>query len=487
MELSYNERILRVKPVGPKMEMSKGADIAHNAYILLSYGFKVVLVTYDAKGYFHCFMVSNKRSTEQGLITRHGLSVSCALDMGLTDAPEDSGGMSDFISMAVGLALDQILRTHPLVTNNERACAYRREREAQFGVGSMHTWWAIPEQYSDDLTITTMEELEHLIAEVVHYKGDLYGLQWHIEKYGRNAHIGYSYELSSGLDGRQHIRREKLDVYADHCDAVAGKAYALDKEVDQLLGQLNHAASVETAIKQHVGSLNTARHAKTRLRKALTPISEQTIRDLRAAAAIMRADKGLPLLCEYRWPEAHATTTISMRCDACLNEGWNGFGAWFIVPRPDEGMDVFALFSEWTPHEQQALGHNTPAAEALGVLISALVCDREGWQQAHHTDLLALTDSETTATKFGTVRLGSHTMDVIRDRWLERAQLRSLYSICDHLPREFNVGTRVARPLIAMCPLPWGVGLCAYVCVRLHVCMRVCARVLTRACYTQTE
>ena len=114
MELSYNERILRVKPVGPKMEMSKGADIAHNAYILLSYGFKVVLVTYDAKGYFHCFMVSNKRSTEQGLITRHGLSVSCALDMGLTDAPEESGGMSDFISMAVGLALDQILRTHPL-------------------------------------------------------------------------------------------------------------------------------------------------------------------------------------------------------------------------------------------------------------------------------------------------------------------------------------------------------------------------------------
>jgi hypothetical protein len=439
--LSYNERILKVKPVGPQMEMSKGADIAHNAFVLISFGFEVVLITFDAKGYFHCFKVSNKRATEQGLITRNGLSVSCALDMGLTDAPENSGGMSDFISMAVGLALDLILRSHPLIANNKRACAYRREREALFGVGSMQTWWATVEMYSDDLTITTLMELEHLIADVVNDKGDLYGLQWHVEKYGRNAHIGYSYNFAAGLDGRQHIRREKLDHYADHCVAVANMKFATDQEVDQVLGQLNHAASVETGIKQHVGALNTARHMRTKLRKHLTPISATIARDLLAAAAIMRLDQGLPLLCEYRWPSAHALSTVSMRCDACLNEGWNGFGAWFIVPNPTGTISIYALFSEWTEEEQRALGHNTPGAEALGVLISARVFDREGWQLPHHTDLLALTDSETTASKFATVRLGSRLMDTVRDQWLRSAALRSISTVCDHLPREFNVGS----------------------------------------------
>ena len=45
------------------------------------------------------------------------------------------------------------------------------------------------------------------------------------------------------------------------------------------------------------------------------------------ATAILRADAGLPLLCECRWPDEHATSTISMRGDACLNEGL-GAGWW---------------------------------------------------------------------------------------------------------------------------------------------------------------
>ena len=305
-----------------------GSDIGQNAFILMSYGLTIVLITYDAKGYFHCFKVSNMRCTEQGLITRDGLSASCALDMGLTDAPEDSGGMSDFIRMAVGLALDQILRTHPLIANNKLACAYRREREALFGVGSEHTWWATTEQFSDDLTITTIEGLQQVVDGVVHHKGGIYGLEWHIEKYGRNAHIGYSYELEMGLNGRQHIRREKLEAYAAHCDRLSLLDFVPNKEVDQILGELNHAATVETELKQHVGPLNTARHLnRSGLLKAITPLSARIKHDLRTAAAILRADAGLPLLCEYRWPDEHATSTISMRGDACLNEGW-GAGWW---------------------------------------------------------------------------------------------------------------------------------------------------------------
>jgi hypothetical protein len=210
-------------------------------------------------------------------------------------------------------------------------------------------------------------------------------------------------------------------------------------EVDQLLGQLNHAATVETRLKQHVGALNTARHLKrSGLRKAVTPISSRIRADLTRAAAILRANEGLPLLCEWRWPEAHAVTTVSMRCDACLNEGWNGFGAWFIVPDAAGAIQIFAIFDEWTAEEQGKLGHNTPAAEALGVTISSLVFDRECWARPHHTDLLALSDSETTAMKFATVKLGSRTMDSIRDLWLERAEARPVVSTCDHLPREFN-------------------------------------------------
>ena len=443
--LSYNERILAVKPVGPKMEMSKGADVAHNAFILMAYDLDIVLITYDAKGFFHCFKVSLKRCTEQGLITRYGLSVSCALDMGLTDAPENSGGMSDFIRMAVGLALDQILRTHPLVTNNPKACAYRKQREEQFGVGSEHTWWAATEQYSDDLTITTLQGLEGIVDTVVHGKGTVYNLQWHIEKYGLNAHIGYRYDFSRGIQGTQHINKSKLEAYAAFCDKVALMTFIPHKLVDRLLGEINHAASVETELKQHVGALNRARHVKTRLNKDITPNSEGIRYDLRCAAAIMRTDRGLPLLCEWRWPDAHAITTISLRSDACLNEGWNGFGAWFIVPRATGVIDIFAIFDEWSELEQLQLGHNTPAAEALGVSISAKVCDREGWAQPHHLDLLALSDSETTAMKFAAVKMGSRLMDTIRDDWLVGTANRRLATTCDHLPREFNASSRGAH------------------------------------------
>ena len=104
-------------------------------------------------------------------------------------------------------------------------------------------------------------------------------------------------------------------------------------------------------------------------------------------------------------------------------------------------MAIYAIFSEWTTSEQEKLGHNTPGAEALGILISSRVFDREQWQQPHHCDLLALTDSETTSMKFATVRLGSQLMDTIRDTWLNLAEARTITTTCDHTPREFNVGS----------------------------------------------
>ena len=441
---SYNDRIKLVEEQlhGPHMQLSKGADVGHNAYILLSYDLTIVLITYDASGYFHCFKVGGLRCSEQGVVTLWGLTYSASLDMGVTDAPDHSGQMSNFIRYAVGLALDKILRNHPVIAKNKDACKYRADREAIFGVGSEHTWWAVPSQYSDDLTITSLLGTEGAVQTVVMDLGGIIGLRWHIEKYGVNMHIGYAYDFCSAKEGTQHVRAEKLLAYIEHCNVVKNKHFEHNTEIDSLLGQLGHAASTNVEIKQHTARLTASRNLKVSgFTRDVTHITAGIKQDLDAVVDIMKNDVGLPLLCEFYWPDHGAATTITIRTDACLNEGWNGFGVWITIP-PDshEPPVIIAMFDEWTPAEQAALGHNTPAAEAIGLLIGHRVVRRLKLWGNHHKDLLALTDSETSSMKLASLRMGSSLMDAIRDAWLAVDADIPLNGVCDYIPRDFNVG-----------------------------------------------
>ena len=444
-ERSYNDRIKAVQKLlhGPHMQLSKGADVGHNAYILLSYELVIVLITYDASGYFHCFKVGGLRCSEQGVVTVWGLTYSASLDMGVTDAPDCSGQMSNFIRHAVGLALDQILRTHPAIANNKNACIYRAEREAIFGVGSEHTWWAAPSQYSDDLTVTSLEGTSDAVHTVVMKLGGIIGLRWHIEKYGVNMHIGYAFDFCSVEHGTQHVRAEKLLAYIEHCTEVKSKDFEHNKSIDSLLGQLGHAASTNVEIKQHTARLTAARNLKiSGLTREVTHITAGIKQDLEEVVTIMQSDVGLPLLCDFYWPDHGADSTITIRTDACLNEGWNGFGIWIIIPSgAEQPPAIIAMLSEWTTTEQAALGHNTPAAEAIGLLVAHRVVRRRKLWSDHHKDLLALTDSETSSMKLGTLRMGSTLMDAIRDAWLEVDADIPLNGVCDYIPRDYNVGS----------------------------------------------
>jgi hypothetical protein len=46
----------------------------------------------------------------------------------------------------------------------------------------------------------------------------------------------------------------------------------------------------------------------------------------------MLKDEGIPLLCDYTFPDAFADSTITARSDASLNEEWSGFGCYTIIP-----------------------------------------------------------------------------------------------------------------------------------------------------------
>ena len=94
------------------------------------------------------------------------------------------------------------------------------------------------------------------------------------------------------------------------------------------------AATVEEAIKRHSPARSRALHDKGRQNKEVVLITPPVAAALNAAAIIMEQDAGLPLLCDFTHPDPFAASTITARSDACLNEGWNGFGFWWIVPRP---------------------------------------------------------------------------------------------------------------------------------------------------------
>ena len=86
-------------------------------------------------------------------------------------------------------------------------------------------------------------------------------------------------------------------------------------------------------------------------------------------------------------------------------------------------------------------GRNIAAAEAACVFIGDRVLETYQWCDTHHCDVLQLTDSLTTFMKFSSLRVGSHAMDCLRNKWLQSCTSRAIPTTCDYIPREFNVGS----------------------------------------------
>ena len=99
-----------------------------------------------------------------------------------------------------------------------------------------------------------------------------------------------------------------------------------------------------------------------------------------------------------------------------------------------------AYTGKWSPSEEQALGQNITAAEAVTQLMGDRTLTSRGWQQPHHCAILEDTDSETTERKFASLRWGSQALDRIRDLWQELIADRDIPTILEFIPREVNVG-----------------------------------------------
>jgi hypothetical protein len=167
---------------------------------------------------------------------------------------------------------------------------------------------------------------------------------------------------------------------------------------------------------------------------------------LRRCKEIMLKDEGIPLLCDYTFPDAFADSTITARSDASLNEEWSGFGCYIIVP--DKGattphqLRILAFSDKWSTAEATRLGHNTAAAEGIGLIMANRIMARMRPWRSHHTHFLKLTDALAFKHRLDNLKQGSPLMDGIRDECLAtEAGLDGLDSRSDHIPRDFNVGS----------------------------------------------
>ena len=257
-------------------------------------------------------------------------------------------------------------------------------------------------------------------------------------------HIGFHYKLVTPLrDSTQHIKDQKLPLYAEQADTIAASTTCSHDSADSFLGRCNFASSIYLSIKQNMGEINRCRWVKSRLNPTIFPLSNLARTKAANIATLIRENKGLPLMCNTNRPHHADITTVCHRADACLNEtGENGFGIYWIIPNTDGTIRVLALMDVWSTAEELLFdkGGGVPAAEACAALLGVRAVEQHKIMQPHHRDLLQLSDSSTTATKFSSLKLGAVVMDDIRDNWISACEhLRPHRVSISHLPREFNV------------------------------------------------
>ena len=429
-----------------KLEMTKGADVGHGLAIYHDWLIDMEMLTFDAKSFFHCFAVYFRRAMEQGVITLQGLALSNTKDMGGTDCPANTGEASSFITESTSLQLHQVLVACDKIKEDDDIQAMLAARSRVFGFNNRNSRVALLMMYSDDLVVLVPKGCRAFVEYVVALKGELFGMTWTSEKYGLNTHIGFHYNLRVPLrDSTQHIKPDKLAAYAEQADSIASHMVADHEEVDSFLGRCNFASGIILRIKQRMGALSRCRYMPNRLQEGRFPLSTEASSDTAAIGALLRENKGLPLMCDTSRPFHGDITTVTHRSDACLNEsGQNGFGVYWVVPNPNGGVKIFALLDTWSTEEEALFdrGGGVPAAEACAALLGVRAVRQHNVMQPHHRDLLQLSDSSTTAVKFASLKLGAPVMDSIRDHWLAECELLSPWRVSlEHTFREYNVGS----------------------------------------------
>ena len=425
----------------PQLEMVRGVDIAMVIAVYQAFGVEVEVTTHDAKSYFHTFPVGFLRSTEQGILSTDGAGLSCVFDMGATDAPPKTGQFSAFLAECVGLAVHKALLQSDILRSNPAVRRMWEARSTQFGPLSWQARIAFTGMYSDDLVTVCPLGTGHTVDTVMGTKGSAVNQVMVRDKYGSACFIGFEYVLEHG--GSMHIKSKKRDKYFASFTELASKDWLSIEAGDQLAGRLNYLATVALDIKAISAVLNDCRHAPSRMDYGF-PLSNLAKEGIRIAARIVKNNAGIPLMADLWRPSHQDGNVISHRGDASLKEEgseeeYAGWGVWWLVPSVTGAPAIYAVFDEWTPAEQLALGHDTPSAEALCIILGSRALRSAGLAQPHHKAVLQITDSESSALKFASLRAGSVRLDAIRAHWLELHAPPSLPAFLEHHPREYNV------------------------------------------------
>jgi hypothetical protein len=443
---SLNQRLKDSTPDGPNLEMVRCSDMGQVIAIFQAFNIQVEVWTLDVTGYFHTVVVLLRRAMEQGILTLDGPAMSHVFDMGGEDCPRKTGQISSFLAECVGkIAHERVLRL-PVVRDSVAIQRMLRVRGAKFGVGNPQARIVLAPMYSDDMCVVCPVGTRPTVQAVADEVARRLNLRWQGDKGGPRVFIGYELRLGPTMgQSMALIKSVKVAQYAVKWDALAAQPFPLRQVGQSVCGQINHAATVELALKPLATRLNRALHAHSRLNNPeVFAQSAACQADIREAANVLRGSTGIPLTCARDWPEHDAPRTITQRGDACVKEdGYNGWGVWFVVPHGPNPRDfrVYALFDSWTTQEEALLGHNAPGAEALCILLGDRgAVEHSLFDRRWHDQHLILTDSETSFMKFGAVKMGSALMDNTRDDWLRLQSVKHIPATVDWCAREVNVG-----------------------------------------------
>jgi hypothetical protein len=319
-------------------------------------------------------------------------------------------------------------------------------RGQKFGVNNPQARVVLAPMYSDDMCVVCPHGTRPTVQAVADEVARRLNLRWQGDKGGPRVFIGYELRLGPPAElSAAFIKSVKVAEYTESWENLANQEFPSIKMGQSVCGQMNHAATVELALKPLATRLNKALHAQSRLRNPLLFAQPAACRaDVLQAVRVLRGSKGIPLTCVRDWPLHDGPRTVTQRGDACVKEdGYNGWGVWYVVPYGPEPKDfrVFALFDSWSPEEESMLGHNAPGAEALDILLGDRgAVEHQLFDPAWHDEHLILTDSETSYMKFGAIRMGSDLMDATRDEWLRLQSTKWIPASVDWCAREVNVG-----------------------------------------------
>ena len=446
-----------LEPTMPNLEMTKGTDISTCVGIYEAFGCKVKVYTWDASQYFHNFGLGFLQSCEQGILGATGNAMSVVLDMGREDSPRLTAQTSSFTTEAVSKSahskiMEKVdLPPEALTMTKTRGEYYGHEsRQARLATGFM---------FVDDLALVTIDhpQVDAIVKKLVPMKTKPMGLAFTEEKYSddrkrSSVFIGQRYNVVSrksrkqGKHSTQHIKKSKLLKYEESWNEVKVLSTMSNEIHDQLLGRLTYAATAYLELKPVAAIVNDCKYSTHRMTTpGLFPFSNTARAAMDFAVGILKKDEGLPVLPIFDIPKHDQVSTITLRGDASLNEenGYNGFGIWFLIPQTSGPPINLALFDEWSEEEQELLGRDTPMAEGLCLVLGLRFLAANPWLKPWHTSILQLTDSESCSMKFASLRAGSVRLDNARAAWqkLQEGNPNVLPAWVQHTHREMNTGS----------------------------------------------